>query len=208
MVYDLVTKHIPFQGADSVVTAMPELGIVEKKYINLVNTLKQVGGDQCLPHDEACAKADEIIQQYNEDMQTLAHHLHANTASVTNQSVQLKGDTYTLHAELIRPGSEVLIDDDGVPVVTGQALIDADIYDPYEGYKVLGLDIQDYSQSGISRALQTFISKAFDSINPDGKYKLDFSNVRIKVDKATKKINFYITDLAESLYRSYIMQKD
>ena len=62
MVYDLVTKHIPFQGADSVVTAMPELGIVEKKYINLVNTLKQVGGDQCLPHDEACAKADEIIQ--------------------------------------------------------------------------------------------------------------------------------------------------
>jgi hypothetical protein len=190
--------YIQFQGADSIVT-VDSGDQITKTYSNLVNTLKTVS-PPALDHNKACKQATEIIEHYHRDTNNA---INRSRLSPNSEKIKIKNVNYQLHAELIRQGDQITTNENGIPVVKGQPYIDGENFHPFEPIKGLGLSRFEYFSYKIGERLKTFINNFFYGCNSCGKFTLDFSNVKVKVDHTKKRINLFITDLAACLFSSY-----
>jgi hypothetical protein len=197
---DNSSYYTQFQGADSIVT-VDSGDQITKTYSNLVNTLKTVS-PPALDHDKACKQATEIIEHYHRDTNN-AIKQSSLWSNSKNEIIKIKNVNYQLHAELIRQGDQITTNENGIPVVKGQPYIDGENFNLFEPIKGLGLSREEYFNQKICDGLYTFINHFFNACNSFGKFALDFSNVKVKVDHTKKRINLFITDLAACLFSSY-----
>lgn len=203
---ELERQHIA-SGADSYVfklNKMESLPTIFKQYRHLQER-RQLSPDEII----------EALNKYREDTQKVASLLEKNPNPIDQEVVTDSGENWQLHFVAVPQSANIQKDKDGFVYAEGQDFIAGENYGSLlvnkeneklpakEGYECFTLsDIGFYIPCDCLEKLSHFINKELEELGV--KFSVVGLNVKPKIDRQQKILNMYITDLAASLYRSYI----
>jgi len=203
---ELERQHIA-SGADSYVSKL-----------NKIESLPTIFKEYKHLQDRRQLSPDEIIKalnRYREDTQKVALLLEKNSNPINQEVITDSGEKWQLHFIVVPQGGNIQKDKDGFVYAEGQDFITGENYGSLltnreneklpakEGYECFILsDIGFYVPYDCLKKLGQYINEELEELG--AKFSVVGLNVKPKIDRQQKILNMYITDLAASLYRSYI----
>jgi len=163
-------------------------------------------------HKQSPEEVIEILNKYREDTQKVALFLEKNPNPINQEIIADDGGKWQLRFVAVPQGDNAQNGKDGIAYMEGQDFIAGESYwnllcaqkskklpakDGYKSFVLSGIEF--YVPHDCLRMLSSFIKEKL-GVN----FSIDPVNIKPKIDRQQKILYMYITDLAASLYASYL----
>jgi len=201
---DELEREFMARGPDSSVDKLSKiehLPIISKKYTSFQTR-----------HHLLSEEVIEILNKYREDTRRVKLFLEKNPNPINQGAITNNGEKWQISFVVVPQGDNIQKGKDGIVYVEGQDFIAGKSYwdlfynkkneklSAKNGYKDFVLSgIEFYVPHDCLRMLSSFIKEKL-GVN----FSIDPVNVKPRIDRQQKILYMYITDLAASLYASYL----